>query len=139
MSKVFLDTNLLLYCMDQSDEAKRMRCRDLLRDLESEGSGVISTQVMQEFYVAATRKMSVEPLMAKGVVNSLGRFEVVTVTPQLIGEAIDTSILNQISFWDSLIVACAESARCDSLWTEDLNHGQVIRGVRVVNPLLDAV
>ena len=50
-------------------------------------------------------------------------------------EAIDCSIINRLSFWDALIVVSAESARCEILWTEDLNHGQVIRGVHIENPL----
>jgi len=60
--------------------------------------------------------------------------EVVRIDPYLIGEAIDASILNQISFWDSLVVVAAESAKCETLYTEDLNTGQIIRGVKIENP-----
>ena len=56
--------------------------------------------------------------------------------PEIIKEAIDCSIIARISFWDALIVTAAESARCEKLWSEDLNNGQVIRGVRIENPLL---
>ena len=59
-----------------------------------------------------------------------------SVTPEIIKEAIDCSIINRLSFWDALIVATAESAKCERIWTEDLNHGQVIRGVKIENPLI---
>lgn len=135
MSKVFVDTNIFVYSLDQSNADKRKKCRKLLKSLTSENSGVISTQVMQEFYVAATAKLGADPLLIKDILRSLEQFETVVVTPTLIKEAIDCSIINRLSFWDSLIVVTAESALCDTLWTEDLNHGQVIRGVRIKNPI----
>lgn len=135
MSKVFLDTNLFIYSLDQSDPVKRDRCRDLLRGMVVEKRGVISTQVLQEFYVAATRKLAADPLLIKDIITSLERFETVIIIPTLIKEAIDCSIINRISFWDALIIAAAESAHCDILWTEDLNDGQIIRSVQIVNPM----
>lgn len=135
MSKVFLDTNILVYSLDQADAAKKAKCRELIRSLTAENRGVISTQVMQEFYVAATGKLGADPLLTKDILRSLERFETVLISPSLIKEAIDCSIINRLSFWDALIIVSAESARCEILWTEDLNHGQIIRGVRVENPL----
>jgi len=135
MSKVFLDTNILVYSLDQADAAKMAKCRGLIRSLTAESRGVISTQVMQEFYVAATSKLGADPLLTKDILRSLERFETVVVSPTLIKDAIDCSIINRLSFWDALIVVSAESAQCEILWTEDLNHGQIIRGVRIENPL----
>ena len=135
MSKVFIDTNILVYCMDQANPEKKNRCRKLLKTL-SPTQGVISTQVMQEFYVASTRKLNVEPLIAKDILRYFTKFEVVVITPLMIMDAIDCSIINRISFWDSLIVIAAESAKCEKIWTEDLNHGQIIRGIHIENPLL---
>jgi predicted nucleic acid-binding protein len=135
MSKVFLDTNILIYSLDQSDPDKQSRCRKLIRSLTSDNTGVISTQVMQEFYVASTSKLGAEPLIVKDILRSLERFETVIINPALIKEAVDCSIINRISFWDALIIAAAESAKCKLLWTEDLNNGQIIRGVRIENPL----
>ena len=74
-------------------------------------------------------------LCAKDILHSFERFETIIITPEIIKDAIDCSIINKLSFWDALIIAAAESAGCENLWTEDLNDGQVIRGVRVVNPL----
>lgn len=135
MSKIFIDTNVLVYCMDEFDRERRERCRLLLKSLKDDLQGVVSTQVMQEFYVAATKKLGVDPLLAKDILHSFKQFEIVIVNPSIIYEAIDCSVINRISFWDSLIVVAAESARCEKLWTEDLNDGQIIRGVRIENPL----
>ena len=135
MSKVFLDTNIFVYSLDQSDSGKRKKCRNLIKSLTDENSGVISTQVLQELYVAATAKLGADPLLVKDIIRSLERLETVVVSPTLIKEAIDCSLINRLSFWDALIVVTAESAHCEILWTEDLNHGQVIRGVLIENPL----
>jgi len=135
MSKVFVDTNILVYCMDDSDKKRKARCRTLIEALVGELYGVLSTQVLQEFYVAATKKLGADPLAVKDILHSFRRFETVVITPELIKEAIDCSLINRLSFWDSLIVVAAESARCEKIWTEDLNDGQIIRGVRIENPL----
>ncbi len=134
MSKVFLDTNILVYALDQVDPQKQKACRTILARLQYENRAVISTQIMQEFFVVATRKLGVDPLKAKSILQTLENFEVVAVSPALIYEAIDCSSVYQISFWDALVLVCAESARCAQVLSEDLNHGQVIRGVKVHNP-----
>jgi len=133
VAKVFIDTNILVYALDSYDHKKQKLCRQALQELESGNDGVISTQVMQEFYVAATKKLNIDPAMAKNILHSLESFEIVIVDPSLIKEAIDCSMIHQISFWDALVIVCAESAKCTKIWTEDLNHGQVINGVRVEN------
>jgi predicted nucleic acid-binding protein len=138
MAKTFIDTNVLIYSLDQYDPVKRKKSRLLLEALTKERRGVISTQVMQEFYVAATKKLGAEPLVVKDILKSFEHFETVIIEPDLIKEAIDCSIINRISFWDALIVTAAESAKCDMLWSEDLNDGQVIRGVRIENPYKDS-
>lgn len=135
MAKVFVDTNILIYSLDQSNPGRQKKARSCLEQMQNEEEGVISTQVMQEFYVAATKKLGVEPLTAKGILRLFENFEVVVVTASLIKDAIDCHILNQISFWDALIVMTAESAQCEKIWTEDLNDGQTIQGVRIENPL----
>lgn len=134
MARTFLDTNILVYCLDQHDPGKQLLCRDLLRSLQAGHQAVISTQVLQEFYVAATRKLGVAPLAAKQMVQGFRNLETVVVGPALVEEGIDCSILHQLSFWDGLVLASAASAGCEVLLTEDLNSGQVIRGVRIQNP-----
>jgi len=136
MSKTFIDTNILVYCLDNHEPEKQNRARDLLKKVALDLSGVISTQVMQEFYVTATVKLGADPLIAKDILRSFNNIETVTIMPDIIKSAIDCSILNKISFWDALIVSAAESAGCGTLWTEDLNNGQVIRGIKIENPLI---
>jgi predicted nucleic acid-binding protein len=134
-SKIFIDTNILVYAMDKHNIGKQQNCRRLLKSLAINNLGVISTQVLQEFYVVATNKLRIDPIATKDILCSFDRFETVVTTPQLIKDAIDCSILNIVSFWDALIITAAEHANCDKVWTEDLNHGQIIRGVMVENPL----
>lgn len=136
MSKIFVDTNILVYALYSKDRKVKQRARSQLKELEERYEGVISTQVLQEFYVVATKKLGIQPLLTKRILLKLENLEVVTIGTRLIYEAIDCSITNEISFWDSLIVVAAQSAKCDTLWTEDLNPGQVIRDVQIVNPLL---
>jgi predicted nucleic acid-binding protein len=136
MSKVFIDTNILVYSMDNHNKVKKKKCRDLLRKAHHDLQGVISTQVMQEFYIAATKKLNADPLIVKDIIHSLDRFETVIITPEIINEAIDCSIISRISFWDALIISAAQGARCGKIWTEDLNHGQIIKGVLIENPLI---
>ena len=133
--RVFIDSNVLAYAQDARSAAKQRASRALISALAGSGDGVISTQVLQEFYVTATRKLGVPPLVAKGVLKTFAVFEIVQVSPVLIQEAVDCSILNQLSFWDSLILAAAASAGCSTLYSEDLNPGQSILGVTVKNPL----
>ena len=132
--KVFFDTNVLVYAQDLDAPHKRERSRQLMAEVAAAGGGVISTQVLQEYYVTATRKLGVTPLAAKSVVQSFRMFEIVQLSPDLIEQAIDRSVLSQLSFWDALIVAASAASGCTTIYSEDLNVGQVIGGVKVVNP-----
>ena len=138
MGKMFIDTNILVYTLDRGEPQKQHACRELLARLQREERIVISTQVLQEFFVATTRKLGADPLIVKDILHGFERFEIVQITPARIKDAVDCSLIHRISFWDALIVTAAESARCVQVFSEDLGHGQVIRGVRVVNPLVDA-
>jgi predicted nucleic acid-binding protein len=132
--RVFLDANIFVYAQDTGAPDKQRKSREIITRLAESGDGVVSTQVMQEFLVAATRKLGVDPLAAKGVLKTFTVFEIVQVSAALIHEAIDCSILNQLSFWDSLILAAAASAGCKTVLSENLNTGQNILGVKVQNP-----
>ena len=132
--KVFFDTNVLVYAQDLDAPHKRERSRQLMAEVAAVGCGVISTQVLQEYYVTATRKLGVTPLAAKSVVQSFRMFEIVQLSPDLIEQAIDRSVLSQLSFWDALIVAASAASGCTTIYSEDLNAGPAIGGVRVVDP-----
>ena len=137
VSKVFFDTNILIYACDQDEPEKRDVSRRLILQHSSNNTlTCISTQVIQKFYVAATKKLGIEPLMAKNIIYSFQQMETCMVDISDINRAIDGSILWQVSFWDALIVAAAQKLRCDIIYTEDLNHGQHFDSVRVTNPFL---
>ena len=130
----FLDTNVLIYSVDSSDSAKQAAALGVIERHARGKTGVISTQVLQEFYSAATRKLAIEPLQARRIVRDFRIFDIVQITPEIIEDGIDCSILNTISFWDGLIVASATTARCSEILSEDLADGQTIQGVSVRNP-----
>ena len=134
MAKVFLDTNILVYTIDKKDRDKQDQSRNLIKRISSDHVPVISTQVLQEFYNAITSKLKVDQIVAKNVLHSYRNMEIVSADLVLIEQAVDISVLFQLSFWDSLIVAAAEQANCSILVTEDLNDGQKIRGIEIVNP-----
>ena len=133
MHKVFLDTNILVYAIDRHDLKKQRLSRQALGTLNEDYSGVISTQVVQEFYVTAVNKLGLKPLEAKHIISNFENLEIVQVEMEHIKEAIDCSILNQVSFWDALIIVCAQHAKCETLWSEDLSHSQVFKTVKVEN------
>lgn len=130
----FLDTNVLVYSVDRADPAKQEIALALLTQHGKERTGVISTQVLQEFYAAATRKLGIAPLQARQHLRDFRIFDVVQVTLGIIEAGVDCSILNAVSFWDGLIVASASAAKCSELLSEDLSDRQVIQGVTVRNP-----
>ncbi|MCF8354169.1 MAG: PIN domain-containing protein [Melioribacteraceae bacterium] len=132
--KIFIDTNILIYSIDKADRKKRKIARDLLREIIHLKSGVLSTQVLQEFYVASTRKLNAKPKISKEIINSFTLFEIVEINLSMINDAIDLSVSHKLSFWDSLIVISASYANCSTIVTEDLNHGQRIHGVEISNP-----
>jgi predicted nucleic acid-binding protein len=138
MPKAFLDTNILVYASDQDSPAKRNIARTLLRRVAVQGGGVISTQVIQEFFVSATRKLAIEPLKVKAIVATFRPLELVTVTLEDINNAMDGHVLWQVSFWDALILSAAERASCSIVYSEDLNAGQMYGGVEVKNPFAES-
>lgn len=132
--RCFLDTNVLIYSVDRADLAKQDTALGLIAQHAKERSGVISTQVLQEFFSAATRKLGIAPLQARQHLRDFRIFDIVQVTPEIIEEGVDCSILNTISFWDGLIIASASVAKCAELISEDISDGQIIQGIAVRNP-----
>lgn len=127
----FLDTNVLVYADDLDAGTKREKARGILDEALASGEGVVSTQVLQEFFVISTGKLGVEPALARRKVELLAEMDLVRVDLDLILAAIDLSRLHSFSFWDALIVRAAAAAGCGRLLSEDLQHGQVVDGVRI--------
>ena len=134
MSKIFLDTNILVYTVDRNDKKKLSQARKLLENVIANDKPVISTQVLQEFYSATTTKLKLDKIIAKNIIHNFRNMEIVQVDLGIIEQGIDISLLSQISFWDSLIIAAAEQANCNMIYSEDLNDTQTIRGIKIVNP-----
>ena len=132
--RVFIDTNVLLYADDLDAGEKRDTAQSLIRQAYVDGNGVVSTQVLQEFFVASTRKLGVPADIARRKVELLARLDVVTIEPGLILDAIDLHRLHALSFWDALIVRAASASGCQRLLTEDMQSGQTIAGVKIENP-----
>ena len=133
--KCFLDTNILVYMESPKEAEKQHKARQLFNRLTSNGLSVISTQCLQEFYNVTTKRLFLDRLEMKELIHTFEyALEIVQVTPQLIEDAIDINIETQFSFWDSLIIAAAIYADCDILYSEDLNNGQIVRGVTIKNP-----
>jgi predicted nucleic acid-binding protein len=132
--RIFLDTNVLVYTQNNLESIKQSTCRKVLYDLIINNKLVISTQVIQEYYNVATKKMNLDKLFVKRTITMFDIYETITVQPTMILQAIDIHVLNQLSFWDSLIISTAKSANCSIILTEDMNDGQVIEGIKIQNP-----
>jgi predicted nucleic acid-binding protein len=134
----FVDTNILVYAHDQDAGQKRQRALDTLKALWAAGTGRLSVQVLQEFYVSVTRKLTtpVARSTAREVLAAYAPWIRTPTTATTVTRAADIADMAEISFWDALIVASAEEAGATLLYSEDMNPGQVIAGVKVVNPLL---
>ena len=137
---VFVDTNILVYAHDADAGLKRERAIEKLRPLWEADAGRLSVQVLQELYVNVTQKLAtrVARSTAREVVSTYAAWIRQPTTADTVSRATDIAELAQISFWDALIVASAEQAGAAELYSEDLNDGQSIAGVKVVNPLLAA-
>ena len=134
MSKIFIDTNIFVYTLDKKDKVKQKKSRELLKKIVESHHPVISTQIIKEFYVVSVTKLKADILIVKNIIHNFKNMEVINNDLDLIEQAIDISLISRISFWDSLVVAAAEKAKCDFIISEDLNAGQTYRGVLVVNP-----
>lgn len=138
MTRSFLDTNVLVYLFDADAPQKKATAQALLEREATRGRAVLSTQVLQEFYVAVTRKLAepLPPADAEQAVQSLTKLPVTPVSTTMILMAIRRSRRAQLSFWDALIVEAALASGATRLYTEDLQHGQQMDGVEIVNPFL---
>jgi predicted nucleic acid-binding protein len=138
MSVVFVDTNILIYAHDLDAGRKRERSIQSLKPLWAAGTGRLSVQVLQEFYVNVTRKLTtpVASSIAREIMNTYAVWIREPTTADTVVRATHIAEMAQISFWDALIVASAEQARAAQIYSEDLSGGQTIAGIVIVNPLV---
>lgn len=134
--RTFVDTNVLVYAHDRSETLKRPVAQALLNELWTSRTGVLSTQILQEFYVVATRKFD-PPLSrraAREIVALYGAWPLIRVDLPLILTASALEERHWLSFWDALVIEAASRAGATRLVTEDLQGGRTIGGVRIENP-----
>jgi predicted nucleic acid-binding protein len=134
VGKAFFDTNVLLYMNSPADLRKQARAQELFDHHMGLGSIVLSTQVVQEFYTVGSRKLAFSRQYLKEAVTKFLALPLVLLGPSHILRAIENEERYQISFGDGLILAAAESAGAEVLFTEDLNDGQQYGEVLVRNP-----
>ena len=134
--KTFVDTNILVYAYDREAGDKHLLARRAVGQLWEDGTGALSTQVLQEFYVNVRRK-SQRPISinsARSLVADFMAWDPVVNDGTSILEAMDAEQHHKISFWDALIVVAAQKCEADVILSEDFSHGQQYGSVRVVNP-----
>jgi len=133
-ARSFFDTNVLLYADDESAPAKQRCSRDLMAEHRRSRTGVISLQVLQEYFVNLTRKLHVDPRIARRKVEMLAEFDVAAPDVADILAAIDLHRLHGFSFWDALVLRSAQQSGCRILLSEDFQEGREIDGIQIVNP-----
>ena len=133
-ARSFLDSNILVYADDRSAGPKRDRARTLIRETMLAGTGVLSLQVLQEYFATATKKLHLPSAAARRRVALFSRFDVVVLSVQDVLAAIDLHQLHQFSIWDALVIRAGLNAGCQVLYSEDLQDGQRIDSLEVVNP-----
>lgn len=131
----FLDTNVLIYAVSNvpKEAAKRERAWQLIDG----GDIAVSMQVLQEFYYQATRSTRPNPLppdIAAGFVEQWRRFPVQETTLGLLDRGLEIERRHRFNFWDCMIVAAARAQGCEMLWTEDMDDGRIVEGMRIANP-----
>lgn len=131
----FFDTNILVYADDAAAPVKQRRAIDLIAEHRRARTGVLSLQVLQEYFVTVTRKLHVDAAVARRKVELLAEFDVAAPEVADILAAIDLHRLHGFSFWDALILRAAKQAGCGVLFSEDMQEKRDIDGVRIVNPL----
>lgn len=135
-AREFVDANVLVYAFDSSAKSKQAAAAQLLERLWESGNGCLSVQVLQEFFVAVTRKVA-RPLPIDEATDRVREFAAWKVFAPAAGDVLAAIALHthaQINFWDAMVVQAAAELGCDVLWTEDLSDKQVLRGVRIRDP-----
>ena len=132
----FFDTNILVYADDKAAPAKQRRSIELVAQHRRARTGVLSLQVLQEYFVTVTRKLHVEATIARRKVELLAELDVFIPDVDDVLAAIDVHRLHGFSFWDALVLRAAKEAACTVLYSEDLQPGRSIDGVKIVNPFL---
>jgi predicted nucleic acid-binding protein len=132
----FIDTNILIYAEAGDLPAKQQAALALLKELYESASGVLSTQVLQEYCNVALKKLKLPAAHIRAQLDLYEQFEVIQVTPIIIRAGLDLHQTRSIAFYDAIVLAAAHTAGCHVLYSEDMNAGELANGVRIVNPFI---
>ena len=132
--RVFFDSNVIVYAQDTTEPWKRERAQTLICDAFADDTAVISGQVLGETFVTLVKKLGFDVEKTADEIRMLSQMKVVEISSSLVLRALQIKIECQLSYWDSLIIAAAEAASCETVWSEDLNDGQIYGSVTVRNP-----
>ncbi len=133
--KCFLDSNLLIYSIDEKDPEKREHVQKFLDEIDKIHVPVISTQTIGEFFNVTTRKLRIPKENSMILCNLLKeKYPIYEISVENVYHALKISERTQFSYWDSLILAVAIDTGCTVVYSEDLNAGQIIEGVKIINP-----
>lgn len=137
-TRSFFDTNVLVYADDKAAPAKQRRALELVAEHRRNGTGVVSLQVLQEYFVTVTRKLGVDAAIVRRKVELLSEFDVASPGVTDVLAAIDLHRIHGFSFWDALVLQAAKQSGCSILLSEDFQDSRELDGIRVVNPFLRA-
>ena len=132
--RCFIDTNVLVYAHANDEVLKQSRALMLLGQLYASGRAVVSTQVLQEFCNVGLKKLGLSAAQLQTQLHFLGQLEVTLITPDMLSQALALYQTHQLSFYDAMIVIAAQNSRCTTIYSEDFHAGQVLGGVKVINP-----
>jgi len=132
--RAFFDSNVLIYADDNGELKKQKIARSLIEKHFSVGAAVVSVQVLQEYFNIVTKKQKMDASVARVKVELLSKFVAHVTLPEDVLLATDIYRLHKLSFWDSMIVRSAKQAECKILFSEDMQNGQIIDGLQIVNP-----
>ncbi len=132
--RCFIDTNLLIYADSGDEPVKQRIALSLLKQLRLNQTGVLSTQVLNEYCNVALNKLKLPHADIREQMQFWEQYEVVQVTPDIIHMGLDLHQTRSLGFFDALIVAAAKTSGCTVLYSEDMNAGEMVNGVRIVNP-----
>lgn len=133
-ARSFFDTNVLVYTDDKAAPAKQRRAVDLVAEHRRAGTGVVSLQVLQEYFVTVTRKLHLDASLARRKVELLAELDVAAPDLTDVLAAIDLHRLHGFSFWDALVIRAAKQSGCTVLFSEDFQHRRDVDGIRIMNP-----
>ncbi len=136
--RIFVDTNILVYCFDSANLLKKTKALSIVETLWESSKGVLSLQVLKEFFVTVTGRLSdkMDDAAARAAVIDLLTWNIYYETSASFKKTLEIMKQYRFSLWDANILSAALLSGCDLLYSEDLQHGQIIEEIRIVNPFL---